>query len=327
MNQKNNLNRNIPGHPVQVFMDENDILEAQIKNLRELAKGDYTEEVQEEVRLLRLNLRVHYARKADLIYPLLSTTYNYSDQSDVMWGVDGEIRDDIAAIVGLGTKLPDFDQALEKVLNQAEEMIYKENNTLFPLCSDLFSEEDWMRIYLELSAYENFLEEGSQIWEQAEEKREELKVIGGKLARDLQEEVDMKQDIVLGSGHMTVEQILGVLNAIPMELTFIDDEDTNRFFSDHTPRFKRPDMAIGRNVHSCHPPKSTRLASSIIDQFRAGTRDKYEFLRYMDDEPVFIRYIAVRNEEGKYLGTLETVEELDFAEEHFTKRKRTKTNL
>ena len=171
-----------------------------------------------------------------------------------------------------------------------------------------------MRIYYELSNYENVLEEGYQIWSQAEEKRAELKVIGGKLARDRQEEVDMKQDIVLGSGHMTVEQILGVLNAIPMELTFIDDEDTNRFFSEHTPRFKRPDMAIGRDVHSCHPPKVDRLVSKIIEDFRAGTKDKYEFFAYLDDEPVYIRYIAVRNENGKYLGTLEAVEELGYAE-------------
>ncbi len=319
--------RKIPGHPVQVFMDENDILDVQIKNIRELAKEDYTDRLQEELRVLRLNLQAHYSKKGDLIYPLLNRTYNYSGPSDVMWGVDGEIRDDIAGIVGLGPKLPDFEEVLERVLTRAEEMIYKEDNILFPLCADVFSEEDWMRIYYELSNYENVLEEGYQIWSQAEEKRAELKVIGGKLARDRQEEVDMKQDIVLGSGHMTVEQILGVLNAIPMELTFIDDEDTNRFFSEHTPRFKRPDMAIGRDVHSCHPPKVDRLVSKIIEDFRAGTKDKYEFFTYLDDEPVYIRYIAVRNENGKYLGTLEAVEELGYAEKHFTTRKRAKTNL
>ncbi|HHZ14437.1 MAG TPA: DUF438 domain-containing protein, partial [Clostridiales bacterium] len=110
-------------------------------------------------------------------------------------------------------------------------------------------------------------------------------------------------------------------------LTFIDDEDTNRFFSDHTPRFKRPDMAIGRDVHSCHPPKVDRMVSKIIEDFRAGTKDKYEFFAYLDDEPVYIRYIAVRNEKGKYLGTLEAVEELGYAEKHFTTRKRAKTNL
>ena len=328
MNKKNALSlRNISGHPLQVFMGENDILDVQIKNVRELAVKDDTDKLQEELRVFRLNLGAHYSIKADLIYPLLNRTYNYSDQSDVMWEVDGEIRGDMGAIVGLGRKLPDFEEVLDKVLTRTKEMIYQENNILFPLCADVFSEEDWMRIYYELSAYENFLEEGSQIWNQAEEKREELKVIGGKLARDFQGEVDMKQNIVLGSGHMTVEQILGVLNAIPMELTFIDDKDTNRFFSDHTPRFKRPDMSIGRDVHSCHPPKSSHLASGIIKEFRAGSRDKYEFFRYFNDEPVYIRYLAVRDENGKYLGTLETVEELDHAEKHFTTRKRRNTNL
>lgn len=319
--------REIPGHPLQVFMDENDIIDVKIKNVRELSRDGDIDKLKEDLKDLRLNLSAHYSRKGDIIYPLLNRTYGFSGPSDVMWGVDGEIRDDIGAIVGLGTKLPDFEEKLEKVLTRAEEMVYKENNILFPLCADKFSEEDWMRIYFELSEYDNFLEEGYQVWHQAEEKREELKVIGGKLARDRREEVDMKQDIVLGSGHMTVEQILGVLNTIPMELTFIDDEDTNRFFSDHTPLFKRPDMAIGREFHSCHPPKAARLAGSIIEEFRAGSRDKYEFFRYLNDKPVYIRYLAVRDENGKYLGTLEAVEELDYAEKHFTTRKRTDTNL
>ena len=319
--------RKISGHPIQVFMDENDILELQIKNIEELAKGSDPDKLQEKLRVLRLNLGAHYSRKADLIYPLLDRTYKFSGPSNVMWGVDGDIRNDMGSIVGLGRKLPNFEEVLNKALTRAIEMIYKENNILLPLCAEKFSEEDWMRIYFELSDYENFLEEGAQVWDQAEEKREELKVIGGKLARDRKEKIDMKQDIVLGSGHMTVEQILGVLNAIPMELTFIDDKDTNRFFSDHTPRFKRPDMAIGRDVHSCHPPRSKQLASKIIEDFRVGRKDKYEFFRYLNDEPVYIRYIAVRNEEGEYLGTLEAVEDLDYAEEHFTNRKRRDTHL
>ena len=153
-------------------MDENDILDAQIKNIRELAK-EIMRQTSGRLRVLRLNLRAHYSRKGDLIYPLLNRTYNYSGPSDVMWGVDDEIRDDIAGVVGLGPKLPDFEEVLEKVLTRAEEMIYKENNILFPLCADVFSEEDWMRIYYELSNYENFLEEGYQIWSQAEEKRSE----------------------------------------------------------------------------------------------------------------------------------------------------------
>lgn len=319
--------RKISGHPIQVFMDENDILEIKIKNIEELAQGDDLGKLQEEIKLLRINIVAHYSRKADLIYPLLDRTYNYSGPSNVMWGVDGEIRNDMGSIVGLGEKLPNFEEVLNRALTRAKEMIYKENNILLPLCAEKFSEEDWMRIYLELSEYENFIEEGDQVWEEAERKREELKVIGGKLARDREEEVDMKQDIILGSGHMTVEQILGVLNAIPMELTFIDDKDTNRFFSDHTPRFKRPDMAIGRDVHACHPPRSKPLASKIIEDFKAGRKDKYEFFRYLNDEPVYIRYIAVRNEDGEYLGTLEAVEDLDYAEEHFNNRKRRDTNL
>ena len=152
--------RKISGHPIQVFMDENDILELQIKNIEELAKGGDPDKLQEELRVLRLNLGAHYSRKADLIYPLLDRTYKFSGPSNVMWGVDGDIRNDMGSIVGLGRKLPNFEEVLDKALTRAVEMIYKENNILLPLCAEKFSEEDWMRIYLELSDYENFLEEG-----------------------------------------------------------------------------------------------------------------------------------------------------------------------
>lgn len=319
--------RRISGHPLQVFMDENSILDFKLKDIQKLSQRDITDELLEKLRVLRLNLKDHYTRKGDLIYPLLSRTYDYSGPSDVMWGVDGEIRDDLASLVGLGRKHPEFFEVLERAVTRAEEMLYKENNILFPLCVELFSEEDWMRLYYEFHAYEDFLEEEAKSWDKAEEKREELKVIGGKLARDRNDTIDMKEEIVLGSGHMTVEQILGVLNAIPMELTFIDDKDTNKFFSNDTPLFKRPDMAIGRDVHSCHPPKSAKLAKSVIEEFREGTKDKFELFRYINDEPVYIRYIAVRDEDGKYLGTLEAVEELAFAEKHFSMVKRKNTNL
>ncbi len=317
--------REIFGHPLQVFMDENDVLDIKIKSIREIA-NDSKDKLMEEIQDLRISLRAHYSKKGDLIYPLLSSSYGFSGPSNVMWGVDGEIRDEFGALVGLGTKLENFDERLRNVLDRAEEMIYKENNILFPLCTDKFSEEVWMMIYYELPEYDYLLGD-YQIWHQAEEKREELKVIGGELARDRKEEVDLKQDIVLGSGHMSVEQILAVLNTIPMELTFIDDKDTNRFFSDHTPLFKRPDMAIGRDFKSCHPPKAAFFAGNIIEEFRSGSRDKYEFFRYLNDKPVYIRYLAVRDENGKYLGTLEAVEELDYAEKHFTTRKRRNTNL
>ena len=98
-------------------------------------------------------------------------------------------------------------------------------------------------------------------------------------------------------------------------------------FSQSIPHVSNVRYSIGRDVHSCHPPKVDRMVSKIIEDFRAGTKDKYEFFAYLDDEPVYIRYIAVRNEKGKYLGTLEAVEELGYAEKHFTTRKRAKTNL
>lgn len=309
----------ITGHPVNVFMAENE----KIITLIEALKQAISEEkpVKELVPLAQ-NLRVvsiHYARKGDLIYPLLNRKYEFSGPSNVMWGVDDEIRDELKVLVDTGSMIPGFTGRLEKVVTRAEEMIYKENNILFPLCIKQFSKEDWMRIYYEMSSYETLLPEGYPVWEEAEAKREELKTIGGKIAKEKRDSHNTKEDYVtLGSGHMTPKQIEAVLNTIPMELTFVDEEDINRYFDAGEKLFKRPDMAIDRDVYSCHPPRYEMMVRHIIDEFKAGEEDQVDIWMEKNNEPVLVKYMAVRDSEGNYVGTLEAVQKMGFAKEHFS---------
>ena len=176
----------IAGHPVSVFTKENDEIEKRIQTLKTLMAGNKAAagiagsataetagsandsaaaeadaagtdtdmaEILKAVEELRF-VTIHYARKGDLIYPLLNRTYGFSGPSNVMWGVDDEIRDELRLLVEAGGALADFSERLEKVVTRAEEMVYKENNILLPLCAQQFSEEEWMRIYYEMPAYE-----------------------------------------------------------------------------------------------------------------------------------------------------------------------------
>ena len=127
----------------------------------------------------------------------------------------------------------------------------------------------------------------------------------------------VQRPIPLGSGSLTPEQMEGVLNTIPMELSFVDEDDINRFFNDGDKLFKRPDMAIGRDVYACHPPRYEAMVRQIIGDFRAGTRDHVDVWMDKGGEPVLVRYMAVKNNDGKYIGTLECVQKMKFAEEHF----------
>lgn len=313
--------QDIPGHPVNIFRAENRKIMDLVQQSQEAlaADGDLSQ-LQAAAKDLTI-VALHYSCKGDLIYPLLNRKYGYTGPAGVMWGVDDEIRDELKVLAETGTKIPDFRDRFEAVVDRVQEMTFKENNILFPLCLREFSQEDWIRIYYELPAYESLLKDGYPEWLEAEARREELKTVGGQTAVShiaVSQTDNTKQDMVtLGSGHMTPEQILAVLNTIPLELTFVDADNINCFFNDGDKLFKRPDMAIGRDVFSCHPPQIEPMVRGIIENFRSGEKDSVDIWMEKAGEPVFVRYMAVRDASGKYLGCLETVQRMGFAQDHF----------
>ena len=118
-------------------------------------------------------------------------------------------------------------------------------------------------------------------------------------------------------GHVTLEQLTALLNTIPVEITFVDENNINRYFNEGPKLFKRPSMAIDREVFSCHPPKIAPMVRTIIEDFRNGVRDEFPVWAEKQGKTMLIKYMAVRDKDGKYLGTAEFVQEMDFAKEHF----------
>ena len=120
-------------------------------------------------------------------------------------------------------------------------------------------------------------------------------------------------------GHLTVAQLTAMLNTIPVEITFVDEDNINRFFNEGPKVFKRPGMAIDREVFSCHPPKIEQQVRRIIEEFRAGTLDKVPVWMDKNGRTMLVTYMAVRDKSGKYLGTMELVQDMEFAKEYFQK--------
>ena len=118
-------------------------------------------------------------------------------------------------------------------------------------------------------------------------------------------------------GHVTLEQLTALLNTIPVEITFVDENNINRYFNEGPKLFKRPSMAIDREVFSCHPPKIEPMVRTIIEDFRNGVRDEFPVWVEKQGKTMLVKYMAVRDKDGKYLGTAEFVQEMDFAKEHF----------
>ena len=125
-------------------------------------------------------------------------------------------------------------------------------------------------------------------------------------------------EIVMGGGHMSAAQLEAMLNTLPIEITFIDDNNINRFFNEGAKVFKRPGMAIDREVFSCHPPKIESMVRSIIESFKNHTRDSVPVWMEKQGKPFLVTYYAVRDKKDNYLGTVEVVQDMQFAKEHFT---------
>jgi hypothetical protein len=113
-------------------------------------------------------------------------------------------------------------------------------------------------------------------------------------------------------GALSLPQLTQMLRHLPVDLTFVDETDTVRFYSESSEGriFSRTPSVIGRKVQNCHPPKSVHVVNAILEGFRAGTRSSAAFWITLGAQFVHIRYFAVRDPQGKYLGALEMVQDV-----------------
>lgn len=176
-------------------------------------------------------------------------------------------------------------------LNDVAEMIYKEENILFPLSVETFTRDEWREIAAQFKDPLATVYKGREEADSAE--------------------VGTSGGIDLEVGVLTPEQLNLLFSHLPVDITFVDDKDEVAFFSHGPDRiFERSRAAIGRKVQLCHPPSSMGVVEQILDDFKSGRRDVAEFWIPMKDMLVHIRYFAVRDSAGKYRGTLEVTQNI-----------------
>ena len=292
------------GHPLNRLTEENKALDALIEATK-VKVTDKTATV-DDVNEVR-QVSIHYAKKGDLLYPHLKVAYDISGPSMVMWTVDDDIRDGFGRLARAKSIDDAWYEEFDGLLTRAQEMIYKEQNILFPICAENFSTEEWYQIYKDTAQYEEILGVKRTIWTEAE----------AALATQITKASGDDNTIALIGGSLTVDQLNAMLNTMPMEVTFVDHEDINRYFNDGEKVFKRPTTAIGRDVYSCHPPKIEPIVRGIIESFRKGERDNVAVWLEKVGRPFYVNYMAVRDQNNNYLGTLELVQDMQFAKDHF----------
>jgi DUF438 domain-containing protein len=301
-------------HPVFLFKLENREIEKVTGKLKEVvshSRSASIEKVQKELHSLLQQLRdveKHYQRKEQLLFPYLEKQ-GFEGPSKVMWGKDNEIRDMIKAshqslgVVKAQEDLSAFiEQHLSPLISEVEGMVFKEENILFPAALEKLSAGDWVEILKESD------EVGYAFIEKPRETDHMVKELRSAL---IEEAVVDDGSISLPTGTLGLSELLSMLNTLPVDITFVDKNDSVKYFSSGKDRiFHRAKAVIGRKVQNCHPPQSLDVVNRILASFKEGKKDSYEFWINLQGRFVHIRYFAMRDAERQYHGTLEVTQDV-----------------
>lgn len=287
-------------NPISIFEDENKVYTDLVnKSLK------FKQETHEDLNVVKpylLNLieeyrtiDAHYAKKENVFFPFLEK-HGIETIPQVMWGVDNKVREKLKdAFITLNTS-DDVSIMMDKfyqMVDMVKEMITKENMILFPLLRDTLTEDDFKSI---AKALEN-PEAGLYKSVQEDAKQDEFDSVDG--------------DIRMSMGRLSTSEVNAIMNTLPFDMTFVDADNKVKYVSQGKERiFDRPSSVIGRPVHLCHPPQSVHIVMNIVEDLRSGKKDHEDFWINFKGKFVFIRYYAVRDEAGTYMGCLEVTQDL-----------------
>ncbi len=295
-------------HPVTTFKKENRAIEVliEIKIHKSLSRGDKDGLVEGLNELSEIDK--HYKRKENLIFPYMEK-YNFTAPPQVMWGVDDEIRSKLSDIrnwVISSADISYLEGEIRELTTQINEMIFKEEEIMFPMVMDVFTQDEWVDIekssaeigYIFIGEVKPWMPSGS---ETAHAKDSDTQQSFEKFVA-----VDSDALISFDAGTLTAKELNSILNTIPIDMTFVGADNRVKYFTQGKERiFTRPLTILGREVKHCHPPKSVHIVEQIVEDLRSGKKDHEDFWIHMGKQFVHIRYFAVRDKNGEYLGTLE----------------------
>ena len=305
-----------PGHPVHTFQQENKALEWELAGLQkfydqaaEMADTDSATELLQGIRghfNSLMDVEKHYQRKENLLFPFLEK-HEITGPPTVMWGKHDETRELLQnAVTALeaatdstaGAAKATIDLALKPASEAVSGMIDKETQILLPMSLDTLDDAEWYEVYegsdelgyCIVAPEDKWLPEGML-------EKEKTATTGGR--------------IQLPTGSFSLPELEAMLNSIPFDVTFVDADDTVRYFSHGQERiFARTRAILGRKVQFCHPPKSVDTVQRILDDFHAGRQSHAHFWIELGGKFISIEYFALREADGAYLGTLEVSQDL-----------------
>lgn len=301
----------IPGHPAHTLKAENEALSLLMENtirprLQEYKENANTQRLQALQKAFEpmRQLNVHYLKKENLLFPYMEQ-HGITAPPKVMWGVDDDIRAMVKEALRLmsesGSEAQNIIRMVEFAMTKTSEMIFKEENILLPMVLETLTQEEWEKISKESGDLGYCLIPTPPVWHIASSAKE---------AQSTQED-EPSSMLVLPTGRFMPEELSAMLDALPVDITFVDKDDTVKYFSQGSERiFPRTKAIIGRKVVNCHPPASMHVVEKILEDFKAGKKSHEDFWLSVGGKFILIRYYAVRSPQGEYLGTLEVTQDI-----------------
>ncbi|HEY9082535.1 MAG TPA: PAS domain-containing protein [Vicingaceae bacterium] len=290
------------GHPVKVYYEEAELIQNLIK---ELKATNLEEDFQKYFNIFNelSTIEKRFARKENQLFPYLEK-HGWDGPSQGMWSFHDNLRE-IIRLINKQNEEKDIEKIklnLPFLLDGIERLMGVEDMRLFPNAMQLLTKEDW----------EEFYEGDEEIGWMLKEKptpypeREEVYVHPSQDKKERKLSFSLEDTFHYDEGYMTPEQVNLLLRFLPVDITYVDENDKVIFYNRGEDRvFPRSKGIIGREVKFCHPPKSVHMVLRIVEEFRAGTKDVAEFWINFKGRMIHIRYFAIRDKEKKYRGVIE----------------------
>ena len=246
----------------------------------------------------------YFTVKENLLFPIIEKQWDDYKCVHLMWSIHDDIRTYLKRIPELLSAkdfdLKEFNVVSSKMYFDLGAIVFRDNKILFPQMLITIPKKNMESILiasddLEFPFFKPEVE---------------------KIDDNSNQEFFKNGTVNLGTGAMSPEQLSLVFNHLPVDITFVDENDTVKYFSTPNHRiFPRTTAIIGRQVSNCHPPESVHVVENIVEAFRAGKKDDASFWIHMGPKFVLIRYFAVRDDEGVFRGTLEVSQEISEIQE------------
>jgi len=306
------------GHPLSVLVEEHkamlqlaEKLNAIAGKIEKVSGKDYVAEELHDLEHVSANFidsEKHYLREENILFPTVEK-HGITEPPAIMWMEHNEIREKkkqlnrlVEAIDYMGFE--SFKEQLAETAKSLNNLLpnhfRKENNILFPTALQVITDEEWEQ------SKKEFNEIGYCSFTPQHVTTAALRPVKSEEATTIQEDT-----LQFETGSLSKEEIEAILDTLPVDVSFVDKNDAVKYFNKAEKRvFVRTKSVIGRKVQLCHPQKSVHIVNRIVDSFKEGKRDVAEFWITLNNRLIHIRYFAVRDKNGKYLGTMEITQDL-----------------